>query len=216
MVAAEEDKAAPPRLARRRALSPVGERVAVELAVDGASRSRPCACAPASRRRAAARRAVLRRSGVPAWPAACRGGTAGRSLRPQTLGLGFVEPSPSVLFFFDSRSIFFYSFDLRTNPSFPHRVGGSAAADVPPGPATGPNPVTLERASLFSSSSFSQLGVRAAGGLTLPCRPALAPFSFSARSSGGHEWPRRWRRRPPDPSPVRALTQGWTRRRRAV
>ena len=59
---------------------------------------------------------------VPAWPAACGGGTAGRSLRPQTLGLGFVEPNPSVLFFFDSRSIFFYSFDLRTNPSFPHSI----------------------------------------------------------------------------------------------
>ena len=45
--------AAPPRLSRRRARSPVGERAAVGLAMDGASLSSPRACAPASRRRAA-------------------------------------------------------------------------------------------------------------------------------------------------------------------
>ena len=44
------------------------------------------------------------------------------------------------------------------------------------------------------------------------------PFFFS-RSNGAaaaHGWPSRWRQRPPDPSAVRALTQGWARRRRAV
>ena len=50
-----EDNAAPSRLARRCARSPVGERAAVELAMDGALLSSPRACAPASRRRAAER-----------------------------------------------------------------------------------------------------------------------------------------------------------------
>ena len=50
-----EDEAAPSRLARRCARLPVGERAAVELAMDGALLSSPRACAPASRRRAAER-----------------------------------------------------------------------------------------------------------------------------------------------------------------
>ena len=44
-----EDEAAPSRLARRCARSPVGERAAIELAMDGALLSSPRACAPASR-----------------------------------------------------------------------------------------------------------------------------------------------------------------------
>ena len=50
-----EDEAAPSRLARRCARSPVGERAAVKLAMDGALLSSPRACASASRRRAAER-----------------------------------------------------------------------------------------------------------------------------------------------------------------
>ena len=48
-------RAAPPRLARRRARSPVGERAAVELAMDGARLSSP-ACAKPQRPGAASRR----------------------------------------------------------------------------------------------------------------------------------------------------------------
>ena len=78
------------------------------------------------------------------------------------------------------------------------RCDGAASgslAGAPPGPATGPGPVTLDRASLSSLLSF---------------------FSSSNGAAVAHGWPSRWRRRQPDPSPVRALTQGWTRRRRAV
>jgi len=48
-----ENEAAPSWLARRCARSLVGERAAVELAMDGASLSSPRACAPASRWQAA-------------------------------------------------------------------------------------------------------------------------------------------------------------------
>ena len=61
-------RAAPPRLARRRARSPVGERAAVELAMDGTLLSSPRACAPASRRRATAPCAARRREAAQPCP----------------------------------------------------------------------------------------------------------------------------------------------------
>ena len=77
-----EDEAAPPRLARRCARSPVGERAAFELAMDGALLSSPRACAPASRRRAA----------EPPVPRPDEAGCAGLS-RTRAAGCGAVQVS---------------------------------------------------------------------------------------------------------------------------